>query len=204
MRNEHGEDGDFICHKCSFQSNTKKRLNDHIARSHGCEALKCNNCEYIFDTKNDLMNHRKKDHANILRQCRYDQDGGCKFQADCWYKHTQTNTENETTTVTEKQSYKCNSCGKETLSKKDLMIHRKVNHIETVSKCRNYANNTCKHSADNCWFSHDGGKIEAHFDLDFQEVMEVTVPPEPKLMHWMKEIMSKMEILDKRTRQLIR
>ena len=126
------------------------------------------------------MYHRKNVHINIIRQCKYFENGECKFNTNCWYKHSEITSISEEQTSLEKQSYKCNSCGEDNLSRNNLMMHRKKEHAGTISVCKGYLNGTCKRSPDNCWYVHKDDKIEADFNLDFQEVMEIKMLPEPQ------------------------
>jgi uncharacterized C2H2 Zn-finger protein len=46
----------------------------------------CNDCGYTFRNKNELMQHRKKDHPSA-RVCRDLLAGGCSRGDGCWYRH---------------------------------------------------------------------------------------------------------------------
>ena len=35
------------------------------------------------------------------------------------------------------------------------MIHRKVEHVETVGRCRKYKEGQCQFSSNHCWWRHD-------------------------------------------------
>ena len=61
---------------------------------------------------------------------------------------------------------KCRNCGKDFELKSNLMIHRKLEHKNTVAMCRNNAEGKCSFSADLCWWSHKEGSekdIECFF-----------------------------------------
>ena len=59
----------------------------------------CNICGTTFDTKNQLMLHRKKEHGDIVGLCKEAKNKSCKFSIErCWFKHeieTKTDNKNE-------------------------------------------------------------------------------------------------------------
>ena len=51
--------------------------------------IRCFICNETFQTKTDLMSHRKKKHVNLVRLCNQFQMNACRFQDEaCWFKHT--------------------------------------------------------------------------------------------------------------------
>ena len=64
------------------------------------------------------------------------------------------------------ESIKCKNCGNEFSTRTKLMIHRKLEHPETVATCRNYLEGNCRYEADMCWWNHRASeetKIECFF-----------------------------------------
>ena len=52
------------------------------------EKFKCNTCENVFSTKDELMKHRKEHHAETVSNCRDRQRGYCKRKENkCYYSH---------------------------------------------------------------------------------------------------------------------
>ena len=49
---------------------------------------------------------------------------------------------------------KCNNCGEQFRDKRNLMKHRKANHINTVANCRNNLVGKCSYSDEMCWWNH--------------------------------------------------
>ena len=52
------------------------------------------------------------------------------------------------------KSIQCNFCTEMFLSIRDLMVHKKKEHVDKVSACRNHTNGTCDFGDLQCWFSH--------------------------------------------------
>ena len=49
---------------------------------------------------------------------------------------------------------KCNNCGEQFSDKRNLMNHRKLNHLNTVANCRNNLVGKCSFSDKMCWWNH--------------------------------------------------
>ena len=52
-------------------------------------------------------------------------------------------------------SVTCNFCEKNFPTKKDLMAHKKKEHVETLAKCWNFSAGNCTFGDKDCWFSHN-------------------------------------------------
>eukprot|EP00092_Neocalanus_flemingeri_P093354 GFUD01118643.1.p1 GENE.GFUD01118643.1~~GFUD01118643.1.p1 ORF type:complete len:153 (+),score=29.39 GFUD01118643.1:558-1016(+) len=104
------------------------------------------------------MSHRKDNHPELLRPCRYFLNGNCAFRDEiCWYSHKplDRNNLNLPQTLTE---YTCNHCEKVFERKAEFMRHRKSEHPETTSECRENKNSWCRFKDDKCWFKHFDSK----------------------------------------------
>ena len=63
-------------------SSEKKKKDNHF---------KCNICEMQFETKNNVMKHRKTDHVNSVVDCKkYMMGRGMLPNEMCWYSHKMT------------------------------------------------------------------------------------------------------------------
>ena len=51
--------------------------------------------------------------------------------------------------------FKCGLCGKLFERKKVFMEHRKSEHIENVSVCKENRNGACVYGSKECWFKHE-------------------------------------------------
>ena len=53
------------------------------------EKIKCMFCELSFNSKQELMNHRKNEHPKRVKQCANEENGNCQHGPRlCWYNHT--------------------------------------------------------------------------------------------------------------------
>ena len=73
--------------KCNFSdeicwwNHSEKQINNE-------QNVKCFVCSKLFDSKVELMMHRKNDHPELIRPCNMFRLNCCIFQAEsCWYKH---------------------------------------------------------------------------------------------------------------------
>ena len=82
----------FLAGSCNFeddacwyqhkQKDTGNRLEGELIR------IKCNTCDKVFETKFELMHHRKREHIQEVPQCTKSKNGTCWFSAKtCWFHH---------------------------------------------------------------------------------------------------------------------
>ena len=106
------------CRICGAEFLTKGNLMYHRKREHPMSVATCRNkltgqcrrsddtcwwsheqriegnntcfiCEKTFRNKNEMMIHRKSEHANIVQDCQEFKKQQCRFNEDfCWFKHT--------------------------------------------------------------------------------------------------------------------
>ena len=58
--------------------------------------IKCFVCETVFNTKEELMLHRKKDHAEMVKKCTKYETNICKFRNEaCWFVHSESAVEHK-------------------------------------------------------------------------------------------------------------
>jgi hypothetical protein len=68
--------------KCWYKHEQKKTGNDELSR------IQCSNCEKVFETRFELMHHRKSLHYQEVTQCTKSLHGRCWFGAKtCWFHH---------------------------------------------------------------------------------------------------------------------
>lgn len=176
----HGDDGDFNCKQCSFQSNREKLLQDHLIAVHD-SGIKCHNCGKYFSTKRDLMYHRKEEHPEKIRSCLYNQNNECNFGEDCWYSHSDK--------VTNLKQFTCNKCGKKEDNKHDFMKPRKEMRPENQKNCIKNLEGNCHRKKEDCWYKHN------ETNQDFQKVMQGTLPPD-NCNKMFQMIMEKIKLLE--------
>ena len=151
MRN-HEEDGDYNCDDCSYQVNDISLLKKHCKETkHTSRQLNitpavdkvdiaCSFCAEQFDTKFNLMKHRKLNHPTFKPCANID---SCVFGDNCIYSHIPVPV----------GFHRCFQCGFEYSSKNEMMVHRKTNH-ENKQICNNFRKNDCRQTAERCWFLH--------------------------------------------------
>ena len=165
MDKVHSE-GEYNCMKCSYQGNTAYTLTKHINITH---KIYCHTCDKACDSKWDLMVHRKKEHYDVIRICRYFLKGNCSFGDEkCVYRHDEN----------AKFNMKCKLCENVYKTKDELMMHRKEHHPETVSTCRDQQTGYCHRKENECYYSHkdipDGGNRNRVKAQVFRKVQEST------------------------------
>ena len=137
------------CDICWYPAKDLCDLGAHIyewhAEANWREVFQCSICDMRYPCKNELMNHRKNNHFELVPVCRNYLKGRCHFE-NCWYKHEKS--ENETSDL------KCGFCGKNLQTKNDLMNHVKENHKLKVKKCEKFIEGNCVFK-DRCWYKHD-------------------------------------------------
>ena len=85
----------------------------------------CEVCDEIFTTKEKVADHMSEDHKIEER-------------------------------VKELSSHEiqCNFCEKRFTSLRNLMLHKKLQHLEQISMCWDFATGNCPFGDDRCWFRH--------------------------------------------------
>ena len=102
----------------------------------------------------NLLSHRKSKHAETVAVCRKYLEGKCHFSSEkCWWNHKQLDERKEDPVC-------CYICSETFETKTKMMIHRKSNHKELVSKCNNFAQNKCMFADKACWFIHEDDNMD--------------------------------------------
>ena len=119
--------------------------------------------------------------------------GNCQFGNEkCFYRHEENGN----------IKFKCNFCENVFNTKDELMKHRKQQHVETVSNCRDHQKGYCKWKENNYYYSHkymigeeSQNKIKTQV---FQKVQETAQPPDSvnKLMVMLQKFTEKVESLE--------
>ena len=61
-------------------------------QDNGSKSISCFICNKSFESKIDMMKHRKRNHKNIVKQCEKFEQKCCSFtNKSCWYLHDQEN-----------------------------------------------------------------------------------------------------------------
>ena len=140
MNSRHGteEDGTFCCGECSFQTNNKNTLIQHLERSHNKHI--CNNCNMFLNSKNQLNQHIQDEHITY-KPCRDYATNSCEYKEEFRYRHIKLR-DNE---------HICYKCGTLSATVKDLMKH--IQEIHGSQPCTKFAIGQCDRNS-RCWYSH--------------------------------------------------
>ena len=177
------ENIEFNCNECHYQAYTGPQLKKHINETgHKPNPLlteadlgklwTCNACKNVFSDKPDLMDHRRDNHKENRKKCKYRLKGTCIFNKDeCWWSHDMTEQINLKQAPTEKEMFQCKTCEKTFQSRPETMKHRKQVHSETLPQCKSIVAGTeCIFLKRGCWFNH---KVETSQNADhLQSVWE--------------------------------
>ena len=152
----------ILCHKCDYQAEDNIDLDGHTYSEHAVENnLTCRYCENAFDTKKELMIHRKKYHIERVNVCREFSKGVCPLtDSVCWYNHQEK--VNEVGTI----SFNCNKCDEVFSNKSEYMHHKKPKHRNYIPYCSNHLQGTCWFDETKCWFSHDNTNVSDKSEND--------------------------------------
>ena len=169
------------CIECEYPAEDLYDLGEHMYEVHAEDnveyTISCHYCGNFFKTKSDLMIHNKNTHVEKIQPCRNYLEGRCAFSdINCWFSH-EVNSQST-------QVYTCSICKKTFKIRSDLMQHRKQEHRETISQCRNDGN--CKFA--NCWYLHS----EEHEKLKESEKQNKNESMLEKLFTMMEKITERM------------
>ena len=189
----------YNCNDCPFQGENGLALKKHVQRTKHCPSEyneKCYTCKKEFTSYWNLMNHRKSDHPSN-RRCKFYLKQACIFDSDtCWYRHEeqlvndlehQDKTENE-----------CKDCEQKFQSKSDLMKHRKMEHQNRVSRCRDYLQGKCDLNDSLCWFIHEQQENKEAHEQVFHEAQE-SIPPDQvtQILSMITKLSFQVDLLEK-------
>ena len=127
-------------------------MNNHVKDEH---RITCFTCQETFKNFSQMIEHRRVTHpSNKICKKFPDCDRGKK----CLYKHqgVQENVETQAYQTQEAANIICRSCQQEFSDKNEMMIHRKIEHLNKVKGCKNIqAGVNCKKGSLHCWYRHD-------------------------------------------------
>ena len=151
----------YNCDECDHQTTDKSRLENHFEVAHNMKGktnnqkvnFKCVSCAQEFSVKSSLISHRLNAHGKSKVKCIYKADNTCRNGANngekCLYDHSD-GTQSNTST-----NFKCNVCEESFRYQSQFLKHRKINHPETVPKCKTISDGKTCQFGDQCGFSHD-------------------------------------------------
>ena len=141
----HIQEPGYKCEVCDYVASTEVSLQDHF-KSDPDKIFSCRPCHTNFSDKNTVMHHVKVSHAELVLTCKFYKKGICKFGSDTsWYSHSP-------------KTLKCRNCANSYSNKKDLMMHRKQDHIENIGSCKQHKLAGKYKNREKCWYIHEINK----------------------------------------------
>ena len=161
-----------MCHKCDYEAEDKYELDANIWELHDTEAnediVTCWYYDDDFETKLDLMKHKKREHADRVNNCKKYAEGTCPFDEDsCWYRHTKT-TKNSRT---KSSDFTCKTCDKTYSHITDFMRHSKCANYHLIPQCFNMSQGKCIFGDEQCWFKHERNEQD-HDNENIKDIEE--------------------------------
>jgi hypothetical protein len=100
----------------------------HSKNSNQTEIFNCNICEQVFDRKNDLQHHKKKEHITSIPVCRNESKNTCWYGAEkCWFRHLETDSWNQQNSFNQNQEMTAKIFNMmETFTKRILQIENQM------------------------------------------------------------------------------
>ena len=107
--------------------------------------------------------------------------------------------------------YPCKECDKCFEHRSQLMKHKKENHLERISKCREFLQGNCNLDENSCWFGHnieqkENEKMETDEDINdqvFCEALEKTPPDQMKnILLMLNKLSVQVEHLEKMSKKI--
>ena len=138
-------EGVRFCKRCDYEAQDRYELDGHIWMEHEEDEeghITCKFCRERFANVANLMVHKKIKHKEKIATCKNFIEGGCPFEDKrCWFLH-----------IKNSETFNCNICNQNFLTKSQFMQHRKSQHKNMVQICRNEEGCVYRHS---CWFRHE-------------------------------------------------
>ena len=127
----------YVCGDCEYAADCIHDFNDHTHSPDGLANLEtslftCQCFEESFDTLSEVMKHNETTHTSNVQHCKQFLENSC-FYGDgdnCWYIQSESLKKSE-------PSFKCNFCQQKSRTENILREHRKSQHIQFVSNCKN-------------------------------------------------------------------
>ena len=118
----------FKCYECNFEASEKSVLQCHLYDKHA------------WKNSEDLDLSVGPRYCN---KCEYKAEDGYDLDGHYWSEHDKD------------ECFPCKFCDEEFPFLNELMMHKKLKHIEKVSFCSNFATSSCIYGDLKCWFVHE-------------------------------------------------
>ena len=118
-------------------------------------------------TKNNLVEVSEKDSEDLdlsfgprfCKKCDHEAKDGYQLDAHHWSEHDEENEDNFV--------FHCQQCDERFKTLKDLMIHKKIKHVENVDFCWHFSSGFCSWG-ERCWFKHELNSHENKREQDMK------------------------------------
>ena len=111
--------------------------------------ITCYTCKLKFKTFSDMIKHRREQHPS-QRKCK--NFPNCVWKEKCLYMHVLHRQEEG---LAEDSMFTCITCKNNFSDKNEMMIHRKIEHVDEVKDCKDIETNNCRKGPQHCWYRHD-------------------------------------------------
>ena len=145
------------CTECIFLASSEDELNYHMGEDHNKDFISyfdtdfpCSVCDRWCKSEKELRRHMEIHHCKRSKECNFCESED-KDKDQTQEKETENVEEHKNTNF--KKSIKCDLCEKVYKNKHELMIHKKKEHLDSVSECWNFSAGFCEWD-NNCWFKH--------------------------------------------------
>ena len=102
-----------------------------------------------------MIKHRRETHPSQIICKNFPE---CVWKDECLYRNI-THTEGES--VPAENIYICKTCHNNFSNMNEMMIHRKIEHINEVKDCKDIDTNKCRKGPLHCWYRHDRFKTNS-------------------------------------------
>jgi hypothetical protein len=157
---------EYICRFCKYRTSDMIEYDDHVceneSESEQTNCFPCTFCEQSFQSRRELMEHKKKEHSGRVSVCWKFNSGKCHYGDEkCWFNH-----------IAAKCEIKCNFREQTFPNQSEFLTHRKSNHEKFVPLCRNLPHGKCNYTDTNCWFKHKETEMINEHENNEKEIEE--------------------------------
>ena len=130
--------------KTSLSETGVKELQNKGTQTELDRPIFCYECDFPAEDYHDLGEHMMEFHAFTCKTC------------DDYFESKEDLDEHESKHAVniDMSRLSCNFCENTFGTIRDLMSHKKLEHSDKVSICRDFTNGACHFGDENCWFNH--------------------------------------------------
>ena len=146
-----------------LENKSKENIKSLEQENETLKSINKNNVEVIKSLKErvGLPNDQELDELDMSEgprycvKCDYQAEDGYDLDAHTWSEHEEDASEIDGLTTKSKGKFlECNFCDNKFQTLKNLMMHKKQDHLENVAACWNFSHGNCDFGDKSCWFKH--------------------------------------------------